>query len=98
VSDDTIQERLEDAKDRRIAELEWELKCLRASYGQAVDPRVAGLEAERDRLRAAGDVLATRLDEADFKGPLDRKVLKQRQRAVRAWLAIAHPNGKGHPE
>jgi hypothetical protein len=46
----------------------------------------------------AGDVLATRLDEADFKGPLDRKVLKQRQRAVRAWLAIAHPNGKGHPE
>jgi hypothetical protein len=39
------------AKDRRIAELEWDLKCLRASYGQAVDPRVAALEAERDRLR-----------------------------------------------
>jgi hypothetical protein len=49
----------------------------------------------------AGDVLATRLDEtpapdAYLRGDLDNEEFKQRQQAVRAWLAIAHPNGKGH--
>jgi hypothetical protein len=57
---------------------------------------------QRDALVRAGDVLATRLDETPAPDPgdgsIDWTVVAQRQRAVREWLAIAHPNGEGHPE
>jgi multidrug resistance efflux pump len=78
--------------------------CVETSSG--VSPTILGylstLLAERDALVAAGDVLATRLDEtralegytSTWEG-LDEKT-KQSQLAVRAWLAVAHPNGEGH--
>jgi hypothetical protein len=41
---------------------------------------------------AAGDVLATRLDEI----PCTESSLQVSRLAVREWLAVAHPNGTGH--
>jgi hypothetical protein len=48
---------------------------------------------------AAGDVLATRLDETPVPslfGFEDLDKAKEQQQAVRAWLALAHPDGEGH--
>jgi hypothetical protein len=46
----------------------------------------------RDALIRAGDVLATRLDETEAWN----EGFLQRQQAILAWLAVAHPNGEGH--
>jgi hypothetical protein len=66
------------------------------------------LNGRIDALIATGDVLATRLDETpavehhllgpgDFYLDLDTvEKSEEKQQAVRAWLAIAHPNGEGH--
>jgi hypothetical protein len=58
------------------------------------DGGIAALLAHVDALIAAGDVLATRLDETP--APMLVSRLIERERAVRAWLAVAHPNGEGH--
>jgi hypothetical protein len=49
---------------------------------------------EHAALIRAGDVLATRLDET----PCTESSLQVSRLVVREWLAVAHPNGAGHPE
>jgi hypothetical protein len=57
------------------------------------------LVAQNSALIRAGDVLATRLDETPVPslfGFEDLDKAKEQQQAVRAWLALAHPDGEGH--
>jgi hypothetical protein len=58
------------------------------------------LAIERSALIRAGDVLATRLDETTAVSydahRRDPDWFRQRQQAVREWLAVAHPDGEGH--
>jgi hypothetical protein len=73
-------------------------ECLRVAQFVRRD-WVSELLIQRDALVAAGDVLATRLDETPAIRALDGRLREdaiQRQQAVRAWLAIAHPQGEGH--
>jgi hypothetical protein len=94
---------------RRVAQLEAERD---EADSQRHGRLLAVIEAdrvERDRLRVAltqiawksgiesliraGDVLATRLDETPV---VSDSVLIGHMRAIREWLALAHPNGEGH--
>jgi hypothetical protein len=79
---------------------ELEDRTKRAQHAQI------GLARDLERKRAkyaalvrAGDVLATRLDETPVPslfGFEDLDKAKEQQQAVRAWLALAHPDGEGH--